>query len=305
MNQNKGLLLVLSTAIISGASIYVNSLAVKFGNPYVFTGLKNLLVGVAFLSLILVLKEWKSIKKLTQRQWWQLVLIGLIGGAIPFLLFFKGLSLTIAAQGSFIHKTLFIFVSFLAIAFLKEKLNKSLLIGLGALLVGNFLFLGIEPKGIGWGDGLVLLATLFWAAEVIIAKKALQKLSARLVIWGRMFFGSVFIFIFLASIGQAQAVFAYNPEQWKWVLITSVFLFGYVFTFYHGLKYVRASVATSVLALGAPITGLITLVANEGIVWAPQKAGGLVLIFIGTMLVIGFKSLKSLLINKYADAKDN
>ena len=257
--------------------------------------MKNLIVGVAFLSLILGLKEWKSLKKLARKDWWRLIFIGLVGGSIPFLLFFKGLSMTVAAQGSFIHKTLFIYVSFLAVIFLKEKMNKSLLVGLGALLVGNLLFLGIKPTGIGWGDMLVLLATLFWAVEIIISKKALKNLSPGIVAWGRMFFGSMFILLFLINTRQIEAVFAYNPEQWKWILITSAFLFGYVFTFYHGLKYVRASVATSVLALGAPITGLITLIVKEGVSWAPQKVWGIVFMLIGIMLVIGLKKLKDMI----------
>jgi len=294
MNEKKGIIFVLATAIISGVSIYVNSLGVKFGNPYVFTGMKNLLVGLAFFSLIMALKEWKLLKKLGQKDWRRLVLIGLIGGAIPFLLFFKGMSMTLAAQGSFIHKTLFIYVGFLAIVFLKEKLNKSLLIGLGALLFGNILFFGIKPQGLSWGDGLILLATLFWAVEIIISKKTLKNLSPRIVAWGRMFFGSIFIMLFLISTGQIGSIFAYNPEQWKWIALTSLFLFAYVFTFYHGLKYVRASVATAFLALGAPITGLITLVAKEGIIWQPQKIWGLGLIVVGILLVIGWRTLRAM-----------
>lgn len=295
MSERKGILFILATAVISGVSIYVNSLGVKFGNPYVFTGMKNALVGLALFSLIMALKERKSLRVLTKKQWWQLTLIGLIGGAIPFLLFFKGLSMTIGAKGGFIHKTMFLYVALLAIMFLKEKMNKSVLIGISALLFGNILFLGIKPQGLNWGDGLVFLATLFWAGEIIISKKVLQHLSARIVAWGRMFFGAAFIMLFLAGTNQLSAVFVYNPEQWKWIAITSVFLFGYVFTFYHGLKYVRASVATAVLALGAPITGLITLVVQDGIVWAPQQIWGMALIVFGIVSVIGFKQAKRLL----------
>lgn len=304
MNERKGILFVLATAVISGVSIYVNSLGVKFANPYVFTGMKNVLVGLALLSLIMALKEWKSLRALTKKQWWQLTLIGLIGGAIPFLLFFKGLSITVGAKGGFIHKTMFLYVALLAIMFLKEKMNKSLLIGIGALLFGNILFLGIRPQGLNWGDGLIFLSTLFWAVEIVISKKALQKLSVRVVAWGRMFFGAMFILLFLFSTNQLSTVFAYNPEQWMWIAITSVFLFGYVFTFYHGLKYVRASVATALLALGAPITGLITLIAQEGIVWAPQKIWGSALILTGIVLIIGFKQVRRLLPHRVYVSQD-
>lgn len=293
MNQTKGILYILTTAIISGVSIYVNGLAVKFANPYVFTGIKNLLVGLVFLSLILLVKEWRSIKALKRKDWLKLILIGLIGGAIPFLLFFKGLSLTMAAKGSFIHKTMFIYVSFLAIIFLKEKLNKSLLLGLGALLVGNILFLQIKPQGLQIGDLLVLIATVFWAVEIIIAKKALINLSPKIVVWGRMFFGAGFIFLFLLFTKQASLIFSYSLIQWQWILITSAFLLAYVFTFYHGLKYIRASVATAILALGAPITGFVTLIAQEGMKWSSQQVWGVGLMLVGVVLVVGTKNLLS------------
>lgn len=295
MNEKKGIIFIIATALISGVSIYVNSLGVKFSNPYVFTGIKNVLVGVVLFSIILAFKEWKVLKKLTRKDWWRLTFIGLIGGCIPFLLFFKGLSMTIGANGGFIHKTLFIYVSFMAIIFLKEKMNKSLLIGLGALLVGNVLFLGIQAQAVNWGDGLILLATLFWSVEIILSKKALVSLSPRIVAWGRMFFGSIFIMLFLVNTRQVGELFAYNPEQWKWIAITSLLLVGYVFTFYHGLKYTRASVATSILAIGAPITGLITLVANEGVSWAPQKIWGIVLILIGIISIIGFDRIRKII----------
>ena len=294
MSQRNGILLVLTTAIISGVSVYVNSIAVKFSNPYVFTGMKNLVVGVAFLSLILALKEWKRLRHLTRRDWWRLLAIGFIGGAVPFLLFFKGLSMTTAAKGGFIHKTLFLYVGLLAIAFLKEKLNKSFLFGLGALLFGNILFLGIEPQALNWGDGLVFLATLLWAAEIIISKKTLRDLPANIVAWGRMFFGAMFIGLFLISTHQLGPLLAYNPEQWKWIVITSALLLGYVFTFYRGLKHVRASVATAVLALGAPITGLITLVAQEGVSWSAEKIWGVTLMAAGVILVAGFGNIMNM-----------
>lgn len=288
MNQTKGILLVFSTAIISGVSIYINGLAVKFANPYIFTGVKNLLVGLAFLSLILLIKEWKNIKTLKKNDWLRLILIGLVGGAIPFLLFFKGLTLTTAVKGSFIQKTMFIYVGFLAIIFLKEKLNKSLLVGIGALLVGNILFLKMKPQPLQIGDLLIFLATLFWAVEIIISKKALQNLSPRVVSWARMFFGSVFILIFLVGTEQISQVFSYSAVQWQWILITSAFLFAYVFTFYHGLKYVRASVATSVLALGVPVTSIITLIAQGSIKWSVEQSWGVGLMLIGVILVVGF-----------------
>ena len=86
---NKGLLLVFSTAIISGLSIFTNKFGVGEFDPYLFTFLKNLLVAALLVGLILSLKEFKNLKKLTKKDWLILTIIGLVGGSIPFLLFFK------------------------------------------------------------------------------------------------------------------------------------------------------------------------------------------------------------------------
>src|SRR3989339_2183939 len=106
MNKNKGLVLILSTAVISGLSIFISKFGVSVINPYIFTGWKNIVVAVLAVGWILALKDWQILKSLNKKKWLWLVGVGLIGGSIPFLLFFKGLSLTTAAQGSFIHKTM-------------------------------------------------------------------------------------------------------------------------------------------------------------------------------------------------------
>ena len=115
---SKGLLLVFSTAIISGFSIFINKFGAGEFNPYLFVFLKNLLVAFLLVGLLLGLKEFKNLKKLAKKDWLILSIIGLVGGSIPFLLFFKGLSLTSATNGAFIHKMMFIYVAVLATVFL-------------------------------------------------------------------------------------------------------------------------------------------------------------------------------------------
>ena len=126
MNQKQGVLLVLATAVISGFSIFLNKFSVSTIEPSVFTFLKNLVVAVFLASILLLTKETKALKQLSRKQWSQLAAIGLVGGSVPFLLFFNGLAMTSAAMGAFIHKTLFIYVSVFAFFLLKEKLNKKI-----------------------------------------------------------------------------------------------------------------------------------------------------------------------------------
>ncbi len=264
MNK-KGLILVFLTAIISGFSIFINKYSVGVINPYVFTFLKNVLVAFALCSIFLAVKERVILKKLTKKQWMILGLIGLVGGSIPFLLFFKGLSLTSAAQGSFIHKTMFVYVAIMAAVFLKEKISKNFLIGALLLLLGNILLLKKLPVSFSRGDLLVILATIFWAVENIISKYALKDLSGKIVAWARMFFGSIFILGYLGFSGQLALIGSLNLSQIGWTAITAGLLFGYVLTWYSGLKYIPVSVAAAILMFGSSVTNMLSLISGAGL----------------------------------------
>jgi len=275
--MKKGISLVTLTAIISGFSIFINQFGVSVINPYIFTGLKNITVAVIICCLLVVMKDWRVLKKLNKNSWGLLLTIGLVGGSIPFLLFFKGLSLTTSAQGSFIHKTMFIFVTVLAVMFLKEKIKKEFLFGALLLLLGNAFLLKFIPHSLGKGDLLILIATLFWAVENVISKYALKELSSRIVAWGRMLFGSIFILIFLVITGQVSLIDGLNINQITWVIITSVILFGYVMSWYSGLRHIPVSLAVIILLLGAPITTLLTFIQTRVLSWGEVLGIGLVL----------------------------
>jgi len=268
----KKIYLIFLTAIISGFSIFINKFGVKFTNPYVFTFLKNSVVFVFLFGLILLLNEYKQFKQLKKKDWAKLITIGFIGGSVPFLLFFKGLQLTSAASGAFIHKTMFIWVALLGLIFLKEKLDKRMFIVAVLLLAGNLLLVKLSSFSVGRGELLIFGATLFWSIETILSKNALKNLDGKTVAFGRMFFGSLFILIFLVATRNFTPVLELSFTQVGWVLVTSLFLFGYVYTWYNGLKFVSSTTATCVLLLGSPVTTLLNFIYT-GVISLVQVAG--------------------------------
>lgn len=286
MDYKRGIWLVVTTAVVSGVSIFINKYSVSKIEPYTFTFLKNVVVTVLLLSILLFMKEFRTLKALRLNEWLRLVVIGFVGGSIPFLLFFKGLSMTSAAAGSFIHKTMFIYASVLALLFLKEKMNKGLLIAAVLMLVGNFLLLKITSVTFGLGALLVLVATLFWAFENVLSKAALKTMSGNLVAFGRMFFGSIFILLFLAMTNRLRLVAQLSTNDVLWTLITSVLLLLFVMTYYNGLKFLKISVATSILLLGSPITTLLQFATGASITF--MEIVGIVLIFGGVAVAVYF-----------------
>jgi drug/metabolite transporter (DMT)-like permease len=283
---NKGMLLVLATALISGLSIFLNSYAVKGFDSDVFTFSKNLAVAILLTVGILSFGLWNEIKSLTKKQWTQLSLIGLVGGSIPFILFFKGLQLGNATTGSFMHKIIFIPAAILAIIALKEKPKWYTVAGGVFILAGTWLM--IKPAlSFGIGEILIVTAVLFWSAENIIAKKTLKGVSGTTVAWARMAFGAIFILMYLAITGKAQIAFSMSGSQYAWIGITSALLFGYVFTYYNGLKTTSVTAATSILSLGAPITaGLAWTFQGKAI--STMTGTGILLIIAGVFILTVF-----------------
>jgi len=293
--MNKGYFLVFATAVISGFAIFINKFGVNVINPFIFTFLKNLSVALLLTGLLLAVKDWKTLKSLTKKQWFLLAIIGLVGGSIPFLLFFKGLSLTSAAQGSFIHKTMFVYVALLAVIFLKEKIDKRFLFGGLFLILGSLFLLKKISFLPTQGDFLILFAALFWATESIISKHTLKELQGRTVAWGRMFFGAFFIFLFLLGTGQVSLIANLNFSQISWVAITTIILFGYVMTWYSGLKYIPVHQAAAILLLGSPITTLLSFVSGRGIVLQEALSG--FLIILGIIFILGLRQIYQLIKN--------
>ncbi|MBN2454140.1 DMT family transporter [Candidatus Woesearchaeota archaeon] len=288
--MKKGLLFVFLTALISGLAIFLNKFAVSGINSSVFTFSKNLIVAIFLLSIIILFKKHSELKQLTRKQWSALALVGLVGGSVPFLLFFKGLQMTASIAGAFIHKTMFIYIAVLAVIFLKEKLSKSIFVAAALLLAGNYFLLGINSFILDAGAILILCATLFWAVESVISKKLLTSLSGNTVAFGRMFFGSVFILAFLFATGQAALITAVKGSQLLWIIITSVLLLGYVTTWYNGLKQVKVSVAASVLLLGSPITTLLNFAYGSSITL--QQWIGITLLAAGAFVALYFSQIR-------------
>ncbi|MBS3131140.1 DMT family transporter [Candidatus Woesearchaeota archaeon] len=289
--EKKGLIFVLITAVVSGFSIFINSFGVKGFDSSVFTFSKNIVVALLLFSIILFFNQFNEIKKLKINHWKQLALIGLIGGSVPFLLFFRGLQMANAVTGSFIHKTLFVFAAVFAMFFLRERLTKGFVIGASLILLGTYLMAGPELS-FSAGHIMILAAAVLWAAENVIAKHALAELSGNIVAFGRMFFGSLFILAFLIATGKFSIIYSMSFAQYSWIIITSLLLLLYVVTYYTGLKYVKVSTAASVLSLGAPITALLDL-AFRGAALTAFDAAGIILISAGVFFIVYFAKILS------------
>jgi drug/metabolite transporter (DMT)-like permease len=289
--MSRGLMFAIVTALISGVSIFINGIAVTLSDPFAYTLLKNsgalLFLGAA----VLALKELHAFRNLSRKQWGLLALIGLVGGSLPFLMFFWGLKLGGAAVSSFIFRSLFIFAALFGYIILKEKPEpKDYAAGL-IILLGNALLVSGD-LAFGMGQLMVLGATVLWALEYTISRKVLADVSPTVVMVSRMLFGSIVLFAFLGATGSLSILSSISIEGISWLGLTSLLLFGFVMGWYNALKHLPVLKASAVLASGGIITAALNLFFLGKAVTLTE-AMGLVLILLGAIIMVSFSGILS------------
>jgi len=282
-----GVLLALATALLSGASIWINAFAVKqLPDPAVYTTVKNGVAAVLLAALAAASVRPATVRAIDRPALTRLLLIGIVGGSVPFILFFTGLAQASAPSAAFIHKTLFVWVALLAVPFLGERLGLIQLGALGVLLAGQALVL--TPAGVKWGTGetMIAAATLLWAVESVVAKRVLRSVPSQIVGASRLGVGLIVLVAFLAATGKLGVVAVLTPVQWGWALLTGLFLFGYVTTWFAALQRAPASLVTALLVLGAPVTAALQAAQSGTLPALPALAGQGLMLTAGAALAL-------------------
>jgi drug/metabolite transporter (DMT)-like permease len=291
-----GLALVLATAVVSGISTFVNGFAVVGTSSDAFVTVRNLVVAGLLVPLVfLARRSAGTALPLDRKDWGLLAVVGLVGGAIPFLLFFHGLALASAEGGattaSFVYRTLFLFAGLFAVVFLGERVRWGIVAGAALLLLGSYLLLTTGSAIVTGGALYVLAATALWAGEYTLSKHLLTRRPATTVALGRMGFGALFLTVYLAATAQWQVVGGFGPSTWAWVGVSALLLTVFVGTWYAGLARVDLGIATAVLVLGYPVTWILSVTVRGSPLLLPAALGSAA-VALGVLAFLGSAHLR-------------
>ena len=272
-----GIGLAFATAVVSGVSIYLNAHAVRhFGNATVYTTAKNAVAGVLLLALAVVPAQRRSRPAAplrTRRRWLALLAVAVVGGSVPFVLFFEGLARAEATQASLIQKTLVVWVALLAVPLLHERFRAPHALAVCLLVAGQAWLAGSAGRvAFGEGEAMILAATLLWAVEVVIVKRLLDSFASRTLAAARMGLGTILLVGWVAATGKAGELGSFGAEQWRWVVLSGLLLTAYVATWYAALARAQAVDVTAVLVFGAVVTALLSGAADGAHVDVPGTA---------------------------------
>jgi len=280
--------LAIITAVISGTNNFLAKIAVTaVKDPVLYTSLKNAIVAVFLVGVVLAAKKLPEIASLTRKQALKLLAIGVVGGSVPFALFFTGLTKTNALNAGLIHKTLFLWVAIMAIPLLKERMSMPQWAGIVMIFGANLIVGGFTGFKFNSGELMILAATILWAIESIIAKKALADISSAAVAAARMVIGSVILFGIVFFRGGASAVFTLDAASWGWTLLTSALLSGYVMAWYTALKYAPATYVATLLVPATLVTNILSAVFTTHSL-VPGQLIAAFLMTAGAILVVRF-----------------
>ena len=279
----QGVALAFATAVISGVSIWVNAHGVRhFHDATVYTTAKNAVAGVLLLALALVPRGAPA--RALPRRPLALVAVAVVGGSVPFVLFFEGLARAEATQAAFIQKTLVVWVALLAVPLLGERLRGPHVLAIALLIAGQAWLAGhLGHVAFGVGEAMILAATLLWSVEVILVKRLLgPALSPSTLAAARMGLGTGLLLAWLAVTGKFGELTGLSAEQWRWVLLTGLLLTAYVATWYAALSLAQAVDVTAVLVFGAVVTAVLAG-AVDG---ATVSVAGTILLVAGTAVAV-------------------
>ena len=278
-----GIALAFVTALISGVSIYVNSRGVKhFSDATVYTTAKNAVAGVVLLVLLLATSARAEAPAVVRGRWPALLTVAVIGGSVPFVLFFDGLKESEATQAAFIQKTLVVWVALLAVPLLRERFQWPHGLAIALLLAGQAWLVGsLGTVAFGKGEAMILAATLLWSVEIVYVKYLLPSIPPSVLAVARMALGTVVLLCWLAVTGKLGDLTALSALQWRWALLTGLLLAAYVATWFAALARAQAIDVTAVLVFGAVVTAILSGVVDGVAI----GAGGTILIAVGSGLV--------------------
>jgi len=283
-----GIALAFGAATISGVAVFLNGYGVRVvRDATVYTTSKNLVAALllGLLALAMAGRSARPALPRTGRQFAGLAALAVLGGSVPFVLFFEGLARASSTHAAFVQKTLVVWVAALAVPLLGERLRAAHVAAM-ALIVGGLVLLDGGLTGFRLGDGevLILAATLLWAAEVVVAKRLLAGLAPATVGLARMGLGLVVLLGWLAVTGRLAALTQLSGRGWAWSVLTGAVLAGYVATWFAALARAGAIDVTAVLSVGAVITALLGL-AVKGTAVAAPNAVGLALLLAGAAVI--------------------
>jgi drug/metabolite transporter (DMT)-like permease len=169
---------MLAMVVVWGVNFPIMKITFREMSPMVFNALRFSGATV----LLWAVGAGRNSPPVPRAAWSGIIALGLLGNAVYQIAFIQGLVRTTADNSSLIFTMVPLFVAGLSLALRIDRVSPRTWVGIILALVGLFLLVN-NPTGPHLsratlvGDGLILLATLCWAAYTVFSRPFLRTMS--------------------------------------------------------------------------------------------------------------------------------
>lgn len=258
------------TISIAILAVSTSSIFIRFAQeeaPSLVIAASRLLLASLFLAPSALLRHRAELKKLTHTE----LLLGLLSGiflAIHFATWITSLEYTTVASSVVLVSTSPLWVAILAPIFLKEKLTKTIVIGMLLTLIGGTIIgfsegciwdggiscasrAGVGLAEASKGNFLALAGAWAIAGYLLIGRRLRAKMN--LIPYIFLVYGMASLVMLVILVLTHNTLFGYTPKTYLWLLAIAIFpqLIGHS-TYNWALRYLPVALV-AVTTLGEPI----------------------------------------------------
>lgn len=296
----------ITLALFWGSSFMWIKIALEDIQPLMLVLLR---LAFAVLGMVILVIALRIRPSRDLRDWLKMTFVGIVGVAAPFVLITIAEKSIPSSLAALLNAAVPLFTLIIAALVLpEERITVGRLLGLGLGFAGVLLLLSkdLNPNdllnGSVFGQGLMLLATFFYAVSTVFNRRFLGHMSPLAQTFGVLIAAEATLLIATPAL-ERPLTLPTQPITWlalAWLGILGA-AFAYVLFFYLLREWgpTRATLVTYVV----PVVGLILGVAilNETLTW--QLVAGGLLILTG-IVVVNWPNLRQLAQSQSAAASD-
>jgi len=278
------ILAILGCCLIWGTTFTVVKDVSKSIDPFLLSGLRNLIATLVLFAYFISTKKWKNL--LDKDSLKSGLVLGILLGAI-YISQTIGIIFTSANHSAFITCSAVIMVPIILFLFGWEKFNRKQTLSILMVAIGLVLLtLKNGLSGFNLGDLITLVAAVICAMHIVISGLYVRKYNFLALIFYQFFFAGLASF---AGLFSKQFLYNYPPILFENEAVFNVLYLGLLGTLfcYFVTVWGQKHISTTYVALIFSLEPLFASVTNYFIlneVFTKKEFTGAIIIFVGILL---------------------
>lgn len=281
-------LLFAGLCVLNGAFVpAVAKLTTEHTDAMFVAAVSTLFGGVAAAVVLGVRGEWRLL--IDSSRLAALALVGALGTALAFLLFFEGAQRTSAIDAALCLQIEPLYAMLAAWVFLGHRPSRRRILALGVLLVGILLAIAGPAYTPSSGTWLLLVTPLCWQLSHLVALRRLEGVPPQILAGARYIYGGVMLFlVWLIGGGIERAPAAADLVHVLPLLALQGCVLSYLGTllWYQTIRRLDLGRATSIVVPSIPVLSLAATFVLLGEVPTAWQWIGLGLVVAGVLVFV-------------------